>query len=122
LIKSLPAQGMIFGLGVSPAPAPDVEFKDGDEVEFGSLKAKIIHTPGHSPGSVSVKVENHLFTGDLLFAGSIGRTDLKGGDYDTLIRSVKNKVFTLPEETVVHPGHGPDTSIGREKRLNPFFR
>lgn len=122
LIKALPAQGQLFGLTVTPANVPDKTVKDGDEIPFGTLKLKVLHTPGHSPGSVSLVAGKDVFVGDLLFAGSIGRTDLMGGNYDTLINSVEKKVFTLPEDTVVHPGHGPDTSVGREKRTNPFFR
>lgn len=122
LIKGMRSQGALFGINVSDAPPPDRLLKDGDEIHFGSLTAKIMHTPGHSPGSVSVLVGNDVFVGDLLFAGSIGRTDLMGGDYDTLINSVQTRIFTLPPETVVHPGHGPDTKVGFEKRTNPFFR
>lgn len=122
LIKGMRSQGALFGIAVSEAPPPDRLLKDGDEIPFGNHTAKIIHTPGHSPGSVSVLVGNHVFVGDLLFAGSIGRTDLMGGDYDTLINSVTARIFTLPAETVVHPGHGPDTKVGIEKRTNPFFR
>lgn len=122
LIKGMRSQGALFGIAVSEAPPPDRLLKDGDEIPFGNRTAKIIHTPGHSPGSVSVLVGNHVFVGDLLFAGSIGRTDLMGGDYDTLINSVTSRIFTLPAETVVHPGHGPDTKVGIEKRTNPFFR
>lgn len=122
LIRNMKNQGALFGLNVGDAPPPDRELADGDEIAFGNLTAKVIHTPGHSQGSVCFLVDGHLFAGDLLFAGSIGRTDLAGGDYDTLISSVEKKIFTLPQETVVHPGHGPDTSVGREKRTNPFFR
>lgn len=122
LIKGMRSQGALFGISVAQAPPPDRLLNDGDEIPFGNLTAKILHTPGHSPGSVSVLVGNDIFVGDLLFAGSIGRTDLMGGDYDTLINSVVKRIFTLPAETVVHPGHGPDTKVGIEKRTNPFFR
>lgn len=122
LIKNMKNQGALFGIRVTEAPPPDNFLADGDEIKFGSLTIKVLHTPGHSRGSVCFLVDGHLFAGDLLFQGSIGRTDLAGGDYETLINSVLTKVFTLPDDTVVHPGHGPDTTVGREKRTNPFFR
>lgn len=109
---------------VSPRKIPpaDTLLKDGDEISFGELSFKVIHTPGHSPGGVCLYTPGHLFAGDTLFAGSIGRTDLPGGDYDTLISSIKGKLLTLPEDTVVYTGHGPETSIANEKRMNPFLR
>ena len=122
LIRNMKNQGALFGINVTEAPAPDGELSDGQEIAFGNLKASVLHTPGHSRGSVSFLVGNHVFVGDLLFSGSIGRTDLTGGDYDTLINSVTKRIFTLPDDTVVHPGHGPDTRVGTEKRTNPFFR
>lgn len=122
LIRGIRNQGLLFGIQVEAAPTPDVDFVEGMEIPFGNLKARILHTPGHSRGSVSILVGDRLFTGDLLFAGSIGRTDLEGGDYVTLISSVTQKVFTLPDATKVYPGHGPATSVGVEKRTNPFFR
>lgn len=122
LVKGMRSQGALFGIAVQEAPPPDKMLADGDEITFGNLKAKVMHTPGHSPGSVSLYVGGHVFVGDLLFNGSIGRTDLMGGDYDTLINAVTMRIFTLPPDTVVHPGHGPDTTVGFEKRTNPFFR
>lgn len=122
LIRGMRTQGALFGISVTDAPPPDQLLKDGDEIPFGALTAKVIHTPGHSPGSVSILAGGHVFVGDLLFNGSIGRTDLMGGSYETLIQSVKQRIFTLAPETVVHPGHGPDTTVGFEKRTNPFFR
>ncbi len=121
LIQGMKGQGLLFGVNVEAAPDPDRFLEDGDEIGFGSHGIKVIHTPGHSPGSVSLLTGNQVFVGDLLFAGSIGRTDLQGGDYDTLIRSVRTRIFTLPDDTVVHPGHGPATTVGTEKRSNPFF-
>jgi len=88
---------------------------------LGDLKIRVLHTPGHSPGSITYHVEDKLFVGDLIFAGSIGRTDLPKGDYQTLIHSVETKIFTLPDETVIYPGHGPETTVGQEKATNPFF-
>lgn len=94
-----------------------------DEIEFGDTKLKVIFTPGHSPGSISLfhKDSETLISGDVLFESSIGRTDLPGGDYDIMIHSIQSQLFTLPESTVVYPGHGGPTTIGKEKRTNPFF-
>ncbi len=122
LIQGMTGQGLMFGVRVEAAPPPDVFLEDGDTVTFGSYTLKVLHTPGHSPGSVSYHLDKSVFVGDLLFAGSIGRTDLQGGDYDTLIRSVRTRIFSLPDDTVVYPGHGPATSVAVEKRSNPFFR
>jgi len=122
LIQGMTGQAMMFGVRVEPAPPPDVFLEDGDTVSFGSYTLEVIHTPGHSLGSVCYRHNKSVFVGDLLFAGSIGRTDLQGGDYDTLIRSVRERIFTLPDDTVVYPGHGPSTTVGTEKRTNPFFR
>lgn len=122
LIQGMTGQGLLFGVRVEAAPPPDRFLTDGEEVQFGELSVRVLHTPGHSPGSVSFHMDKKVFVGDLLFAGSIGRTDLQGGDYDTLLHSVKTRIFTLPDDTVVYPGHGPATTVGVEKRTNPFFR
>ncbi|MDZ7334539.1 MAG: MBL fold metallo-hydrolase [candidate division KSB1 bacterium] len=121
LLKGLFAQALMFGLPNPGNPKPDRFISDGDEIALGKLKIKVLHTPGHSPGSVSYFVDNKLFVGDLIFAGSIGRTDLPGGDYQKLIRSVESKIFTLPDDTIIYPGHGPETTVGQEKATNPFF-
>ncbi len=112
-------------LGMRP-PDPvkvDQELRDGDRVSAGAVSANVIHTPGHTEGSVCLyfPAERKLIAGDTLFAGSIGRTDLPGGSYDKIMRSLHEKVITLPEETVVIPGHGPATTIGEEKQSNPFL-
>jgi glyoxylase-like metal-dependent hydrolase (beta-lactamase superfamily II) len=110
-------------LGIDELKTPD-EFKpleDGQVLELAGLTIKVLHTPGHSPGSVSFLVDDALFDGDLVFRGSIGRTDFPGGDFGTLIRSVKEKVFVLPPETKVYPGHMGMTTVGLEKRTNPFL-
>lgn len=122
LIKNVSSQASMFGMSAASVPQPENMLEDGDEVAFGDLKLRTVHTPGHSPGSVSYMINGNVFVGDLIFLGSIGRTDLMGGDYDTLINSVKDKIFTLPDETKIHPGHGPSTTVGDEKRTNPFFR
>jgi glyoxylase-like metal-dependent hydrolase (beta-lactamase superfamily II) len=98
-----------------------VRVKDGDELQAGLLTLRIFSTPGHSPGGICILAGDALFSGDTLFAGSIGRTDLFGGSMDTLLDSVRTKLFTLPDETRVYPGHMGDSTIGNEKRYNPFF-
>lgn len=122
LIQGMTGQGLLFGIRVEAAPTPDRFVEDGETIAFGGYTLTVLHTPGHSPGSVSLLVGKSVFVGDLVFAGSIGRTDLQGGDYDVLLRSVRTKIFALPDDTVVYPGHGPATTVGTEKRTNPFFR
>ncbi len=90
-------------------------------MSFGTITLKVIHTPGHSRGGICLHADGVLFAGDTLFAGSIGRTDLPGGDYNTLISSIKNKLLQFDDNTTVYTGHGPETTIGREKRMNPFL-
>ena len=103
-------------------PAADRLLKDGDFFEVGKMHFTVLHTPGHTRGSICLLASDVCFSGDTLFDGSIGRTDLPGGSYSELINSVKTKLFTLDDKIVVYPGHGPDTTIGREKAYNPFFR
>jgi glyoxylase-like metal-dependent hydrolase (beta-lactamase superfamily II) len=100
----------------------DYGLSDGQILSLAGINLEVFHTPGHSPGSVSfyIREEKILIAGDTLFAGSIGRTDLPGGDYHTLIQSIKEKLFQLPPETRVYPGHGPETTIGDEQKYNPF--
>ncbi len=114
-------QGMLFGLTVPDPPAPDVLVEEGDVVPFEDQEFLVAHTPGHTPGCVSYIVGKMAFVGDLIFAGSIGRTDLPGGNHRQLIESVRKKIFPLPDDTVLFPGHGPTTTVGEEKRSNPFF-
>jgi glyoxylase-like metal-dependent hydrolase (beta-lactamase superfamily II) len=102
-------------------PAPDHPFSHGDIVRAGALAFEVRHTPGHSPGSVSLVGQGAAFTGDVLFQGSIGRTDLYRGDFDTLIQSIERELLPLPDDTIVYSGHGPETTIGRERRANPFL-
>lgn len=119
--------GASFGFSGVTAPAPDRTVQDGDVIDAGGLRFSVIHTPGHTPGGISLFVEDpdgaapHLFSGDTLFAGSVGRTDFPGGDGRVLAHSIASKLAPLPPDTLVHPGHGPDTSIARESRLNPFW-
>jgi glyoxylase-like metal-dependent hydrolase (beta-lactamase superfamily II) len=123
-------QGKMFGLPVSPQPPIDV-FYDLTPLHFGDFEVRVHHTPGHCPGGVCLDVahrngggqpgaDRHLFVGDTLFAGSIGRTDLPGGNYAVLMRSITEVIFPLGDASIVHPGHGPDTTIGRERTSNPF--
>jgi glyoxylase-like metal-dependent hydrolase (beta-lactamase superfamily II) len=114
-------QGLAFGVAVDPPPLPDGTLAAGDTVRVGQLEFTVRHAPGHSPGSVCLVGEGVAFTGDVLFAGSIGRTDLPGGDFDTLLRSIERELLTLPDSTIVYSGHGPETTVGYERRTNPFL-
>ena len=100
---------------------PDRYVEEGDLITFGDILLKVLHTPGHSLGGISLVTDKMVFVGDTLFQGSIGRTDFPGGDYEGLIRHVKGKVFPLGDDVVIYPGHGPKTTVGRERRTNPFF-
>ncbi|MCE5204395.1 MAG: MBL fold metallo-hydrolase [Coriobacteriales bacterium] len=111
--------GAVFGFALI-APAPERTLADGDTIEAGDITLTVLHVPGHTPGSIALLGEGHLFSGDTLFAGSVGRTDFPGGD-PTAIRASVARLAALPDDTRVHPGHGPDTTIGRERRVNPFF-
>ncbi len=121
LYDSLPEQGSWFGLRVPAAPRPNAELADGGVLRVGRFTFDVRLTPGHSPGSVSFIGERRVFGGDVLFNGSVGRTDLPGGDYATLMASINRVFLTLPDSTVVHSGHGPDTTIGVERLTNPFL-
>jgi len=118
-------QGAMFGFKVRQPPPVDVYY-DGSPIQFGDYEARVHHTPGHCPGGVCLEIgkaadrDRHLFVGDTLFAGSIGRTDLPGGDYEVLMRSITGVLLPLGDDAIVHPGHGPDTTIGRERSTNPF--
>jgi len=120
--------GAIFGLRVERQPPIDVFYAPGQVIVFGNYDARPHHTPGHCPGGVCLQVGkrgeqgNDLFVGDTLFAGSIGRTDLPGGDFNTLIASIRTVLFAFGDQAVVYPGHGPTTTIGRERRTNPFLQ
>lgn len=100
---------------------PDILLNDGDEIPLGDRVVKVIHTPGHTKGGVCILVDGILITGDTLFQGSIGRTDLYGGDFDILMKSIVEKLMILPDDTVVYPGHGGPSTIGVERRNNPFI-
>jgi glyoxylase-like metal-dependent hydrolase (beta-lactamase superfamily II) len=110
-----------FGLKVRK-PRPDGFVEDGDVLRFGSSAVRVLHTPGHSPGSICLHQGLVLLSGDTLFNGSVGRTDFIGGSFEELERSIRTKIYTLDDETLVYPGHGPITTVGMEKRFNPFVR
>ncbi len=122
MLEELSRSAMMFGLSAENSPPADQVLNHGDTVSFGDITLEVIHTPGHSAGGICLYTPGHLFAGDTLFAGSIGRTDLPGGDYDTLIASIKEKLFGLADDTIVYTGHGPETTIGKEKQMNPFLR
>ena len=109
-----------MGFEVPPPPRVDSYLKDRDVLTVGDETVQVLHTPGHSPGSISISGRGYVFTGDALFNQSIGRTDLPGGDLKTLIHSIRDRLFKLKDETIVYPGHGPETTIGDEKLANPF--
>lgn len=123
LVKRATEQAGFFGFTLTPPSMPDKTIADGDVYEFGSSRVMVLHVPGHSPGSICLYLEADrlLVCGDVLFQGSIGRTDLFGGDHDLLIRGIREKLMVLPRETVVWPGHGPHTTIGFEYDTNPFL-
>lgn len=121
LLQSMAQQGMMFGVPATPSPDPDRFLEEGDEIAVGSTVMKVVHAPGHSPGHVVFLGDGFAIAGDVLFAGSIGRTDLPGGSYHQLLNSIRTKLLILPEDTVVYSGHGPETTIGREKASNPFL-
>ena len=123
LLNNVPLMGEVYGLKVEPLSAIDQAITDNETITLGEDKLKSILVPGHSPGSLSFYSPEAGFvvTGDALFQGSIGRTDLPGGDYDTLISSIRNRLLTLPPETTVYPGHGNPTTIGEEASNNPFL-
>jgi len=123
LLNHTVEQGLFYGLDVDKSPDPDEYIDEGDSIGLGDSFMQIIHVPGHSPGGIALydKHQQILFSGDILFKGSIGRSDLPGGNYDTLIDGIKRKLLVLDPDTIVYPGHGPHTTIGDEKNLNPFL-
>lgn len=128
LYRAVVQQGLMFGLKVEAQPPVDRFYSSGECIVFGRYEARVHHTPGHSPGGVCLQVGPagtpgpDLFVGDTLFAGSIGRTDLPGGDYPTLIQSIRTVLFGFGDDARVYPGHGEPTTIGRERRTNPFLQ
>jgi glyoxylase-like metal-dependent hydrolase (beta-lactamase superfamily II) len=114
--------GLMLGSSLRAPPKPDRLLKDGDVIEIGDLKFKVLYTPGHTLGGISLLSDGVVFSGDTLFNFGIGRTDLAGGDYGKLMDSIMTKLMVLPDSTIVYPGHGPETTIGAEKKWNPFLR
>jgi hydroxyacylglutathione hydrolase len=121
--KNCAQHALLFGLKMDTPPEPAGFLSDGQVITFGTTEFVALHVPGHSPGSLAFynEINGCVFTGDALFSGSIGRTDLPGGDYNTLLKSISSKLFVLPHATVVYPGHGNETTIEKEIRTNPFF-
>lgn len=123
MLSHVGVSAMSFGLSGENSPPADQTVDEGDKIAFGDITLTVIHTPGHSLGGISLyDGKGVVFVGDSLFAGSIGRTDFPGGDYDTLIRSIKTKLLPLGDDVVVYSGHGPVTTLGRERRMNPFLQ
>ena len=120
MLEQISASAANWGLSAENSPSPDRTIDDGDTITFGKITFNVIHTPGHTPGGISLFADGHVFVGDTLFAGSIGRTDFPGGDFETLKTSIQNKLFRLGDDVRVFTGHGPETSIGRERQHNPF--
>jgi glyoxylase-like metal-dependent hydrolase (beta-lactamase superfamily II) len=121
MLSSVLQSGLAFFLGAKGSPPADEYLEDGGQVKFGNSALKVIHTPGHSPGSVSFLGDGFVLSGDSLFCQGVGRTDLPGGSWQELVRSIKEKILTLPPETIVLPGHGPHTVVSQEKDSNPFI-
>jgi len=123
MLKNVSRIGAGLGIPVEQSPEPQRTVKEGDVLEVGNMKMKVLHTPGHSPGGICLVLDgtNKVIVGDLLFRLSIGRTDFPGGSFQTLIRSIKEKLYPLGDDTEVYPGHGPPTTVGYEKKFNPFL-
>jgi len=129
IYRALKMQGRMFGFGYEDPLPIEHYLEDGEELRIGTLRLTVLHTPGHSPGSVSMRLhedseiglDESVLTGDTLFMGSVGRSDLWGADQDQMFRSIRERLLSLDDDTEVCPGHGPDSSIGREKRENPFL-
>lgn len=122
MLSQISASASMWGLSSDDSPPPDQTVEEGDIINFGNLSLKVIHTPGHTQGGISFYTDGCVFVGDTLFAGSIGRTDFAGGNFETLIASIREKLFRLADDTRVLTGHGPETTIGSEKQYNPFAR
>lgn len=121
MLPTVPTQALMFGLSAAQPPRPTRLLKDGDTVTANGLTLEVLHTPGHTPGGICLKGDGVVFTGDTLFAGSIGRTDLPGGNHQQIIQSIKEKLMPLEDATIVYPGHGAESTIGNERRNNPFL-
>jgi hydroxyacylglutathione hydrolase len=124
MLNQLPTQAMMMGLRFGKVPAVDRHVVDGEVLEVGGLQLESLYTPGHAPGHLAFYVEREsvVFSGDALFAGGVGRTDLFGGSMEVLMQSINERLLALPDETRVYPGHGPQTTIEDERRYNPFLQ
>jgi len=120
LLQNMAKQAVMFGFDPVTSPEPDRFLEEGETIALGGDRLTVLHTPGHSPGGICLATDGLVVVGDTLFAGSIGRTDLWGGSFPTLRDSIREKIFTLPDTTRVLPGHGPETTVGAERRGNPF--
>jgi hydroxyacylglutathione hydrolase len=123
-LRAIPVYAPVYGITNYEEQLPIAYLKEGEQVKFGNTTLEIIFAPGHAPGHVVFynKEDKTLIAGDVLFQESIGRTDLPGGDHETLLTSIRTKLFTLPDDVTVYPGHGPETTIGHEKKYNPFLQ
>ena len=121
LYRAAPLQAEWFGVTIETPPPADRPLAEGGRVTFGECELEVRHAPGHAPGHVVLVAESFAMVGDCVFAGSIGRTDLPGGDFQTLMRSIRTRILTLPAETILYPGHGPETTVGHERATNPFL-
>jgi glyoxylase-like metal-dependent hydrolase (beta-lactamase superfamily II) len=122
LLRSAPHQASLFGITIDPSCEPNYLLKPGQLVPLGGNSLRVVFTSGHSPGSVSFIGDGFVIAGDVLFRGSIGRTDLPGGSLKTLLESIRTELFILPDETIVYPGHGQETTIGHERTTNPYLQ
>jgi glyoxylase-like metal-dependent hydrolase (beta-lactamase superfamily II) len=121
MLPTAPAQGRMFGMVIPESPAPDRLVAEGDTLKVGEIEIKIVDVPGHAPGHIALVGDGFVISGDVLFAGSIGRTDIPGADYEQLMESIRTRLLPLPDDTVVLSGHGPATTIGAERASNPFI-
>jgi glyoxylase-like metal-dependent hydrolase (beta-lactamase superfamily II) len=121
LYRAVAQQAEMFGIRMAPLPPTDGVLAAGDVVRFGECSLEVRHAPGHAPGHVVLVGDGVALVGDLVFQGSIGRTDLPGGDFQQLMRSIRSEILTLPDETTLYPGHGPETTVGHERASNPFL-
>ncbi|MFZ0611921.1 MAG: MBL fold metallo-hydrolase [Desulfobacterales bacterium] len=120
MLSQLAASAAAWGMSAEDSPAPDQMLEEGDTIAFGTITLKVLHTPGHTPGGISLATDGCVFVGDTLFAGSVGRTDFPGGNAATLKQNIRAKLFTLADEVIVYPGHMEPTTVGKERRTNPF--
>ncbi|MDY6968329.1 MAG: MBL fold metallo-hydrolase [Spirochaetota bacterium] len=121
LLDSIPTQARMFGVMEPEKPKIDYNLEEDSEITIADINIKLLYTPGHSPGSISFLIDDSVISGDTLFNFSIGRSDLGGGNHELLLKSIREKIFTLPDKTHVFPGHGPETTVAKEKEFNPFF-